>query len=257
MKGFITFIKFDDYDEKTYFSKFENDINECAKKVIVTPNLDFLRVAYKNKDIRRLINSADYSTIDGKPILSLAKKEKKYSFKYKVSGSDLVCNMLPLIDSRGWSIVIFGGKEGVGNKAKDNIVKKYPNIRVKAVICPKFGFEKDAKLMKEYVSIINEAKPDIVLLCVGFPKQELFYYNNKDFLCNSLYFCVGATVDFLAGTVKRAPKWMSKIGLEWLYRMFKDFKRLFPRYWKDAWFLLKIKWLLCFNKKKIERLREV
>ena len=255
MKDYITYLKFDDYDESTLFKHFEEDVESERKCVIVTPNLDFLRFTYKNVRIRNAINSADYSTIDGRPILKLAKKEKKKQFIHKISGSDMINDLLPLINEKGWRLTIFGGKPGVGEKAKENILKQYSNIVSCEVICPEFGFEKNIELTNKYIDMINESKPQIVLLCVGSPKQELFYFENKTLLCNSLFFCVGATVDFLAGTVKRAPKWISKIGLEWLYRMFKDFKRLFPRYWKDGWFLFNIKFLITFNRKKIETLK--
>ena len=254
MKDYITYLKFDDYDEETLFKCFQEDIEKGNQRVIVTPNLDFLRFSYKNKRIREMLNKADYSTIDGKPILKLAKKEKKHQFKHKISGSDMINDLLPLANEKGWRIVIVGGKPGVGEKAKTNILKKYSNVVIGDVICPEFGFEKDGAKTKSYVEMINNAKPNAVLLCLGSPKQEFFYFDNKKDLCSALFFCVGATVDFLAGTVKRSPKWMSRIGMEWFYRMTKDFKRLFPRYWLDFWFLVKLKFMCTFRKNAIKKL---
>lgn len=255
MKDYIAYLKFDDFDEGALFNSLTDDILFHRKKLIVTPNLDILRQTYRDRELRSIINTADYSTIDGAPILKLAKKEKKPSFKHKISGSDMINDFLPMINKNGWSLIIFGGKEGVGEKAKHNILAKYPNICFKDIICPKFGFEKELDIEKEYVKRINSSNADIVLLCLSFPKAERFYYRNKDVLNHSLYFCVGATVDFLAGAVKRAPKWMSKIGLEWLFRLTKDFRRLFKRYWLDFWFLIKIRFLYLFNRKVIENLK--
>ena len=88
-----------------------------------------------------------------------------------------------------------------------------------------------------------------MLLCLSAPKQELFFNKNKASLIDATYICAGATVDFLAGNVKRAPKWMSKVGLEWFYRLMKEPKRLFKRYWLDFWFLVKIFFIALFQKK--------
>lgn len=255
MKYYISYLLFDDYDEKSLFDCFVDDIRSCSKRFVVTPNLDFLRMAYRDPQFRKILNEADYSTIDGKPLLRLAKKTNKSLKPHKISGSDMVNDFLPVIDENGWSVLIVGGKEGVGDKAAQNIKKSYPNIVVSGVICPEFGFEKDEKKTKEVVDAINDYNSDVVLICLGAPKQEKLYYLNKDSFKKGLFFCVGATVDFLAGTTKRAPRWISKIGLEWFYRMTKDFGRLFPRYFKDGLFLIKLKWLLTFNKKRIISLR--
>lgn len=255
MKDYITYLKFDDFSEEELFSSFSVDVSHKSKKIIVTPNLDDLRIAYKNSLVRNCINNADYSTIDGKPILGLAKKEHKKNFKYKISGSDMIVDLLPLANKNHWSMVIFGGKEGVAELAKKNVEAKYPNIDVRGTFCPEFGYEKNPDLTDKYIQEINQYHADLILLCTGFPKSEMFYFSNKEKFGPGLYFCVGATVDFLAGNIKRAPKWMSKVGLEWLYRLSKDFKRLFKRYWKDGWFLIHLRWMMTFNKKKITKLK--
>lgn len=256
MKDYITYLKFDDLSEEELFECFKDDIKNHRKAVIVTPNLDGLRVSYKDAELRKYINSADYSTIDGKPLLGLAKKEKKSQFKHKISGSDMIVDLLPISNVHHWTIMIFGGKEGVAEKAKENIEKKYPNVNVVKTICPEFGFENDEHLCEKYVDEINEAHSDINLLCTGFPKTEKFYFKYQSKFNTGLYFCVGATVDFIAGNIKRAPKWMSKIGLEWLYRLMKDFRRLLKRYWLDGCFLIKIWLLITFNHRKLLQIRE-
>lgn len=256
MKDYITYLKFDDCSKEELLSNYKTDIANHRKAITVTPNLDDLRLTYKNEALRHRINSADYSTIDGKPILWLAKLTKKKNFKYKISGSDLTVDLLKLADENKYRIFIFGGKEGVAEKAKANIEKDYPNAIVAGTCCPDFGYEKDEEKSKRYIEEINAAQADIILLCTGFPKSENFYFDHIDEFNPGLYFTVGASVDFIAGNIKRAPKWMSKIGLEWLYRLSKDFRRLFKRYWLDGWFLLKIINVSIFNKKKILRLRK-
>ena len=185
----------------------------------------------------------------------IAKLCKKKNFKYKISGSDLTPSVLRLANDKGYSVTIFGGKEGVAEKAKENILRDYPNIKQCNTICPEFGYEKDELQIKKYISLINSYKSNIILMCTGFPKTERFVLNNYDLFGPGLYLNVGATVDFLAGTIKRAPKWMSKCGLEWLYRLIHDFRRLFKRYWLDGWFLLKLITICLFNKKRFVKMR--
>lgn len=255
MKDYITHLKFDDLSEDELLIEYQKAIEEKRKTITCTPNLDGLRLTYKNDDLRNNINSADFVTIDGKPIQWLAKLTKKKQFKYKISGSDLTPKLLNLANEKDYSVLIFGGKEGVAGKAKENIIRDYPNISKIETICPNFGFEKDENQSIQYINEINSYNCDIVLLCTGFPKTELFYFKYKEILNSSSYFCVGATVDFIAGNIKRAPKWMSKCGLEWLYRLSKDFRRLFKRYWLDFWFLIKILFICIFNKTKLEKMR--
>ncbi len=256
MKDYITFLKFDSFSPDELLKHYEQDIADNKKIITETPNLDGLRVAYRDSFIRQSINSADYSVIDGVPVLWLAKITRKSKFKYKISGSDLTPMVLELANKKELTVALFGGKPGVGDRAKTNIEKQYPNVRVVSVLCPEFGFEKDKEVSLRYIQQINDSKANIILLCTGFPKTEQFFFSNYDYFGPGLYFNVGATIDFLAGSVQRAPKWMSKIGFEWLFRLLKDFRRLFKRYWLDFWFLVKMLLLIVFNKKKILRLRQ-
>lgn len=223
--------------------------NKGEKTFTLTPNLDFLRLSYKDKEFFDIINNATFSTIDGKPILWIAKWLHIKDFKYKISGSDLAVRLLKIMNEHGYSLFLFGGKEGVAEKAKENIQKEYPNIKIVGTLTPDFGYEKDEEKSLNYIEIINNSNAQFVYLCTGTPKTEKFYSKYEDKFKNANYLSVGATIDFIAGNIKRAPKWMSKCGLEWLYRLSKDFKRLFKRYWLDGWFLVKM-WFLCHFKRK-------
>lgn len=257
MKDFISHLRFDNCDVADLLKRYKQDILNNNKRITVTPNLDGMRITYKDDKLRQLINyKADYVTIDGKPILWLSKFNKKTVFKHKISGSDLTIDVLKMANEMHLSICIFGGSEEALVKASKNIITNYPYVTIATTISPEFGYEKNVKLTEKYVKMLNECEANIYLLCTGFPKTEKFYFENMEKLNNGLYFCVGATVDFLAGTIKRAPKWMSNIGLEWLYRLTKDFKRLFKRYWLDFWFLLKILFINIFKKKVLEEKRK-
>lgn len=225
------------------------------KTFTLTPNLDFMRLAYKDENFLNIINNATFSTIDGKPIMWMANWLHLKDFKYKISGSDLAVKLLEIMNEHGYSLFLFGGKDGVAEKAKQNIEMKYPNIKVVGTLTPDFGYEKDEEKSLKYISIINESKAQFVYLCTGAPKTEKFYSKYEKIFSNANYLSVGATIDFIAGNIKRAPKWMSNFGLEWLYRLSKDFKRLFKRYWLDGCFLIKMWFLYHFRRKKFNNIK--
>lgn len=254
MKQFVTYLKFNTESIDELIHLIDIDIAKKNKSFVITPNLDFLRLSYKDENFRRIINESEYSLVDGKPIVWLAKKEKKKV--NKISGSDFIYSILELANDKGYSILLFGGKEGVAEEAKKNILKSYPSIKEVYCYTPVYGYEKNIESSEQCIDFINECYADIILLCTGAPKTEIFYHKNKEKFGPGIYLSLGATIDFLSGNIKRAPKWMSRIGLEWLYRLSKDFKRLFKRYWLDFWFLIGIYWILTFHKKRIQQLKE-
>ncbi len=247
-------IKLNDFNLEYVVSSVKHAVDNKTKQSIVPVNLDMLRLSYYDSEFRNIINKSDISVIDGKPLIWLSKILKN-GLKFKLSGSDLIYPVLELANKNSYSILIFGGRSEVGLLAKKNIEREYSNIKVFAH-SPEFGFEKSKEGNLKAVDVINKINADIVLLCLSAPKQEKFFYRNKDLLNNSCYLCAGATVDFLAKTISRAPKLMSKIGLEWLFRLFHEPKRLFKRYVLDFIFLIKILFVGFFRKKKIVVMRE-
>lgn len=246
-KSNIFHLKFNRYSMQQTIIKMQNSIVEKKMNLVVPVNLDMMRIAYKDLEFRNIINDSEISVIDGKPIIWFSKLYRK-GFKFKISGSDLIYPVLEMCNLNNYSILIIGGKEDVGHRACQNIVSKYPNIKFVKSYSPSFGFEKNEILINETVNFINEVNADLVLLCLSAPKQEKFFYHNKDRLVKACYMCAGATVDFLAGNIKRAPKWMSKCGLEWLYRLIKEPKRLYKRYLLDFLFIPKIVFISFFRK---------
>lgn len=212
--------------------KVDNMVANDEKGFIVTPNVDHIVKMEKDLYMRDIFSKSAISTVDGKPLMWIAKWYGT-PFKEKVSGSDLGIRLCRLCHEKGYRLFIFGGKEGVAEKAKENLERDYPGINVCGVYSPPFGFEKNPDEVKKSVEYINQCKPDILFACVGAPKQEKFVYENQDELDYKVAACIGATVDFIAGNVKRAPEWISRIGFEWFYRFCKEPKRLFKRYFVD------------------------
>ena len=254
MQKNILYLKFNTESSEELLDCILNDVKNKQKSVVFTPNLDFFRLSYKNLELRDTLNQATYSTVDGKPVLWMAKWLKIKDFKYKISGSDLSIQVLEKMGKEKLSLFLFGGLNGVSEIAAQKVKEKYPGIKIAGTLEPQMGYVKNDELCHQYIKKINEAKPDVVFLCTGAPRTEQFYMKYKDEFGPACYFSVGATIDFIAGTVKRAPKWMSNIGLEWFYRLTKDFRRLFKRYWLDGWFLIKIWFITHFHKSKINRM---
>ena len=128
---------------------------------------------------------------------------------------------------------LFGGKEDVLKKATQRVRNKLPKLNIVDSYSPPFGFESDSFMLEEAINRIKQSKADILIVFLGCPKQEKFIADNKDKYQVPISFTMGGCVDFLAGEVRRAPKWMQKIGLEWFFRFIQDPKRLFKRYFVD------------------------
>ena len=208
-------------------------IQEDKHSYVVTPNMDHIVLMEKDMLFKEIYDNADLILTDGKPLLWIAKRQGT-PIKEKVSGSDLFPQMCDLAAKKGYSIYILGAAEGVADKASQNLMNKYPGLKIAGTYSPPIGFEKDASEVDGIIEKINNAKTDILAVALGSPKGEKFIYRIRKEIAASLSISIGATIDFEAGNVKRAPKWMSDVGLEWLFRITQDPGRLIKRYWNDA-----------------------
>ncbi|MCQ2495198.1 MAG: WecB/TagA/CpsF family glycosyltransferase [Lachnospiraceae bacterium] len=209
------------------------------KSYIVAVNVDVLTKIEADKKLAGITKNADIVLVDGKPLVWFSKLEKR-PVKEKISGSDFVPTICRRAAETNRSIFILGGKDGVAEKAKRRLCKKYPKLKIVGTYAPPIGFEKDIKENDKINKMISAAKPDILIVCLGCPKQEKWISDNINKYDAKLSVCAGATVDFLAGNVKRAPRWMSDFGLEWFYRFTQEPKRLFKRYFVDDLKIIKI-----------------
>lgn len=207
----------------------EQMIEIGKKSYIIAINVDVVVKMETDSYLKEITDCADVVLVDGQPLVWISKLYKK-SIKEKISGSDLVPILCERSLKKGYSIFIIGGKEGVAEQAKQKLENSLPGININGVYSPPFGFEKDINEMEKINNIISEAQPDILLACFGCPKQEKWIYENYQKYEAKVSICAGATVDFLAGNVKRAPKWMRNCGLEWFFRFLQEPKRMFKRY---------------------------
>jgi len=197
--------------------------------VVVTPNLDHLRRCRKDADFAQLVSQADLVVADGMPLV-WASRLQGTPLPGRVAGSDLISSLSAAAAKTGKSIFLLGGDPGTANAAADVLRQRHPDIQIAGTYCPSKGFEKDADKMRELTSAVLSAKPDIVFVALGSPKQERLIERLRDRLPGAWWLGVGISFSFLCGDVKRAPRWMRKLGMEWVHRMAQEPGRLFKRY---------------------------
>lgn len=210
----------------------EKMIIEKRKSYIVAINVDVVIKIENDNYLKKIADNADMVLVDGKPLVWISKWYKK-PIKAKISGSDLVPVLCEYATLKKYSIFIIGGKEGIAEKAKKNLERNLPNINIIGVYSPPYGFEKNQRELDIINNMIRKVHPDILIACFGCPKQEKWIYENYSKYNATVSICAGATVDFLAGNVKRAPRWMSNLGLEWFFRFMQQPRRMFKRYFID------------------------
>lgn len=199
---------------------------------VVTPNVDHIVRLEKDEELQKVYKNASLILTDGKPLIWISKWYKT-PIKEKISGSDLFPRVCQLAANKNYTMYLLGAAEGVADTAARNLIKKYPGLNIVGTYSPPFGFEKNEQEMNKIKTQIQDVHPDILIVGLGCPKQEKFMYYHCKELGVPISFGLGASIDFEAGNIKRAPKWMSNHGLEWLYRFSKEPKRLFKRYFVD------------------------
>ncbi len=216
-------------------------VEEKKKSYIVAINVDVVMKIENDAFLKKIADEADLTLVDGMPLVWISKWHKN-PVKAKISGSDMVPELCKIAAEKGYKIFIIGGEDGVAEKAKENLIQELPKLKVVGTYSPPFNFERDKKEINKINSMISDAHPDIVITCFGCPKQEKWIYENYLKYDGIVSVCAGATVDFLAGNISRAPAWMSDHGLEWLYRFCQEPKRLFKRYFIDDVKILGLVW---------------
>ena len=202
--------------------------------VLITPNLDHLIKLQKDKDFYDCYKKAEWLVCDSN-ILRLFSKLLKTPFLEAIPGSSFFTSYYMYHkDDADCKIFLLGAKEGVAAKAMERINAKVGRQIVVGAYSPSFGFEKNEEECKEIVNIINKSGANVVLVGVGAPKQEKWIMKWKHLMLGvKVWMALGATIDFEAGNVKRAPKIYQKMAMEWLYRFTREPKRLFHRYFVD------------------------
>jgi N-acetylglucosaminyldiphosphoundecaprenol N-acetyl-beta-D-mannosaminyltransferase len=209
----------------------EELLKKMHKGVLVTPNLDHMVKLQKDKDFLDAYISSDWVVCDSK-ILLLTSKFLGKPIREVISGSSLFpayCDFHKY--NNEIKIFLLGAGPGVAQKAMLEINARIGREIVNDFHSPSFGFEKDEKECRDIIRLINNSMSNVLVVGVGAPKQEKWIMKYKDELSNiNLFMALGATIDFEANSIKRAPVFFQKFYLEWFYRFIKEPKRLWKRY---------------------------
>ena len=222
----------DNLTMKETIDEIDKLIKEDKNAYVVTPNVDHIVKLETDKELQEVYKDADLILTDGKPLIWISKFYKT-PIKEKISGSDLFPLLCEMAAEKGYNMFFLGAGEGVANKAAQNLTNKFPKLNIVGTYSPPFGFEKDKKEIEKIINMVNKANSQILIVGLGCPKQEKFIHKYRKELNVPISLGLGASLDFEAGNIKRAPKWMSDNGLEWLYRLSKEPKRMFKRYIVD------------------------
>lgn len=196
---------------------------------IVTPNVDCIVKLQKDEDFQAIYRNASLVLADGMPLLWAA-KFLGIPLKEKVSGSDLLPRLCAVAVDKGYRVFFLGGREGAARKTAEVLKARHPGLQVAGYYAPPFGFEKDEAENEKVVRMIKEAKPDILFVGLGAPKQEKWIFRYKDEYRVPVSVGIGGSFELIAGVVKRAPVWMQRAGLEWFWRLMMEPRRLWRRY---------------------------
>jgi N-acetylglucosaminyldiphosphoundecaprenol N-acetyl-beta-D-mannosaminyltransferase len=200
---------------------------------VVTPNLDHLRRVERDREFHELYAEATLRVVDGQ-VLVWALALQRTPVPERVAGSDLISRLSEGAAGRGRSVFLLGGNPGTARRAAEVLQATYPGLEVAGTDCPPVGFDRDALAMARLSRKIHHARPDIVFVALGSPKQEFVIRHLRHDRPEAWWLGVGISFSFLAGEVRRAPRWIQRAGLEWLHRFWQEPGRLFRRYFVDG-----------------------
>lgn len=195
-------------------------ILQKKSRLVVTPNPEIIMMANKDEQLARIINNADLVVPDGAGVVWAARYQGDV-MPERVAGYDLVQNLLIEAMSEKYKIYLFGGAPGIAEKAKKMAEERYPGVQIVGT-CNGFFTKQDES---EIVNDIKACQPDVLLVALGVPRQEKWLEEYKEELKVPVSIGVGGTFDVMAGVVKRAPLWMQRSNLEWLFRLLSEPKR--------------------------------
>lgn len=216
-------------DRVTFSGALEAVVQLIARKqggTVFTPNVDHIVIAEHDATFCEAYEAASLSLVDGMPVL-WASHALGAGLPEKISGSDFVPALLDLAPSHAWRVYLLGGAKGSVERAASTLAKR--DVNIVGVASPRIDIDAP-DTFAVVADAIARTSPDLVLVGLGAPKQEHFAHMVAARLHPAVIVGVGATIDFIAGMVPRAPTWMSRAGLEWLYRLVREPRRLWRRY---------------------------
>jgi len=215
-------VDFDAYTQSEFIQIFMNRLKQHQGSFVVTANPEIVMYAKEHRDYAQILKSADFVTADGIGVVKGAQMLKT-PLPERVTGFDTMTALLAQANQAKLKVALIGAKQTVNDQAVANVSRQFPNLTV--VYAHDGYFDLDDQTVR---NAVIAAKPDMIFAALGFPKQEQFLLALKPQLPEAFMMGVGGSFDVLAGAVKRAPKWVQRIHMEWAYRLVKNPSRL-PR----------------------------
>ncbi len=207
---------------------------------LATVNPEFVVAAQKDAEFRQIINKAALALPDGIGLLKAARFLGTTPLPERVAGSDLVAKLADLSHRKGYRIYFLGAQPGVAEKAVEKLKVRYPNLQVAGCYAGSPSLEENEAIVQR----ILPTRPDILLVAYGAPRQDKWIARNLDRLQIPVCIGVGGSFDFIAGTARRAPMWLQRLGLEWLHRLLTQ-----PWRWRRIWNAVpRFSWLVLRSK---------
>ncbi len=216
-------VEIDEISKSDLISSIRSHLQKKEKCLIFTVNNEFIVEAQSNDHFRQTLNKSTFSIADSSGVVWAAKRLYGKNIE-RIPGADLFIDLVE-ISKEGYGIFLLGGQKDVGKKAKEELEKNFPGVNIVGYLD---GIEISENQDDELIAKINDAKPDIVCVALGAPKQEIWIENNYKKLSANVFIGIGGTLDYTSGKIKRAPAIFRKLSLEWLYRLMRQPSR-YPR----------------------------
>jgi N-acetylglucosaminyldiphosphoundecaprenol N-acetyl-beta-D-mannosaminyltransferase len=212
-------------------------IRERRPRFFITAPTHYAMLTESHPDLRAINERAAFIVADGKPLV-WASRMQGSPLPERVAGSDLIFHLCEEAAREGFRVFLLGGEKGVADEAARKLVERYPGLRIVGTECPPFR-EPTPEEEETLLDRIRRAEPDLLFVAFGQPKGERWIIRHYESLGVPVSVQIGASLDFAAGKVRRAPRWMQKTGLEWVFRMMQEPRRLAGRYARNAWFIFR------------------
>jgi N-acetylglucosaminyldiphosphoundecaprenol N-acetyl-beta-D-mannosaminyltransferase len=218
--------------------KIDEFLNDGRQHYIVTPNPEMIVAAQKDKTFLEILNKADLAVPDGVGLI-FASRYLKRSLPKRITGVDLMLDICQTAEQKNCSVYLLAAEEGLAKPGEtaEALVRRFPKLKITGDMLSK------EESGEEIINGINTAKPEILFVALGAGRQEKFIAGNLSKMPSvKIAMGVGGAFDFIAGKIKRAPKWIQKIGLEWLWRLFMQpwrWKRILTATIKFSWLIIR------------------
>lgn len=226
---FIGGVRIDKAGSKDVYDFIAERINSKIASHIISINVDVLIKARKDLEFKSVINNSELVLADSR-ILLFSSYLLGSPLEENIAGSNFILSFSDWAAKKGVKLFLLGAAPGVAAKAAEILIQKNSDLRIVGTYSPPFGFGNNEEENKKIIKMIKESSPDVLFVGLGAPMQEKWIWRYKDEYQVPVSIGVGATFDFIAGRVKRAPKWMQIIGVEWLFRLCQEPRRLWKRY---------------------------